>query len=227
MKPAPGNHYLHSQRGIMARLFGNESLKEYQRYMKIARNLNHKIIDAYLNEMIIKKAAIMLGLWQRHLLILDSEDDLSVLMDFALYEVPQEGGKNCVERYAEEIGGINAIERDLLAAMVKAQTGLFKVRQILRDKRQIMLDDLISSGDTIILTDINFSQTLIDELVLFIRPIRTTKFTMTSGIAFVFPGELEKELTLRWKRLEWKGSAERYAWFFRQSKKRGFETMYM
>lgn len=211
----------------MVWLFRNESLKEYQRYRKTGRNLNHKIIDAYLNEAILEKAATMLKLGQKRQLILDSEDDLSVLMDFALYEIPQEGGKNAVERYAEEKGGINALERELLAAMIKAQTGLFKVRQILRNKQQIILENLISPEASVALTDINFSQTLRDGLIVFFRPVCTTKFTMTSGIAFVFPVELEQELILRWKRLEWKGNAERYAWFFRQSKKQGLETMYV
>jgi hypothetical protein len=53
------------------------------------------------------------------------------------------------------------------------------------------------------------------------------KFTMTSGIAFVFPAALEQELVRRWKSLEVKGGAERYAWFFRKSKQSGLETVYV
>ena len=211
----------------MAGLFGTNTLKEYQRYRKVGRALNHKIIDAYLNETILEKAARMLKLGRKRQLVLDSEDDLSVLMDFALYEIRQRDGRNIVERYLEERGGVNAIERELLAAMVRAQTGLFKVRQILRDRRQVMLEDLVSPGRLVALTDANFSRTLIEDLIAFFRPVCTTKFTMTSGIAFIFPADLEQQLTLRWKSLERKGSAERYAWFFRQSKKHGFETMYV
>jgi hypothetical protein len=211
----------------MAWLFETETVKEYQRYRKTGRNLNHKIIDAYLNETILEKAATMLRLGQKRRLILDSEDDLSVLMDFALYEIPHGDGKNSVEHYAEEKGGVNAIERELLAAMVKAQTGLFKVKRVLRDKRQIVLENLINPESGVILTDINFSQTLIEGLVVFFRPIRMAKFTMTSGIAFVFPAGLEQELARRWKSLEVKGSAERYAWFFRESKQSGLETVYV
>jgi hypothetical protein len=50
---------------------------------------------------------------------------------------------------------------------------------------------------------------------------------MTSGIAFVFPSEMEQELETDWKRLEIKGNAERYARFFRKSKRSGIETMYV
>jgi len=211
----------------MAWLFESQTIKEYRRYRKAGRSLNHKIIDAYLNETILEKAATMLGLGQKRQLILDSEDDLSVLMDFALYEIRDGEGKNSVERYAEEKGGVNAIERELLAAMVKAQPGLFKVKGVLSEKCQIMLEDLISLDSAVVLTDINFSQTLREKLLVFFRPVCLARFTMTSGIIFVFPGALEQELVKRWKRLEGKSGAERYAWFFRKSKQSGLETRYV
>lgn len=212
----------------MAWLFRTDPLvKEYQRYREAARALNSKIINACLNETILERAARMLRLGQKRLLFLDSEDDLSVLMDFVLYEIQQGDGKNVVKRYAEENGGANAIEGELLAAMVKAQTGLYKVSQILREKRQLVLDNLIIPEASLILTDIGFSLTLADELIIFFRPIRMTKFTMTSGVAFVFPAELQRELTKRWKLLDSKGDAERFAWFFRKSKQSGFEVIYV
>jgi len=211
----------------MVWLFETQIIKDYKRYRKAGRNLNHKIIKAYLNETILGKAATMLRLGQKGRLILDSEDDLSVLMDFALYEISHEDGKNSVEHYAEEKGGVNAVERELLAAMVRAETGLFKVKRVLRDEGQIMLENLVSPEAAVILTDINFSQTMIEDLIVFFRPICLAKFTMTSGIAFVFPTTLAQELVSHWKRLDVKSGAERYAWFFRKSKQSGLETVYV
>src|SRR5215211_7004348 len=122
----------------MAWLFRSDpTLKEYQRFRKVGRDLNHKIIDACLNETILAKATTMLKLGRKGQLIVDSEDDLSVLMDFALFEIRHRDGRNSIEQYAETKGGANAIERELLAAMVQAQTGLYKVKQVLRDKQQI------------------------------------------------------------------------------------------
>jgi len=210
----------------MVWLFGSSPLKEYKRYRKAGLELNHKIIDACVDGKVLGKAVPMLGLGKKGLLVLDDEDELSVLMDFSLYEI-RKGGKNLVMRYAEEIGGENEIERELLEAMTKAKTGLFKVRQILRDKSQIVLEDLIRQEEPTTLTDINFSKTLMNNVILFFRPIRLAHFTMTSGIAFVFPPELEQGLVRSWKKLERKSSAERYAWFFRKSKKQGFKTKYM
>ena len=210
----------------MAWLFKPQTIKEYQRYRKAGRSLNQKIIDAYINGGILEKSATMLRLGQNGQLILDREDDLSVLMDFALYEIRNEEWKNSVERYAREKGAVNAIERELLGAMVKARTGLFKVNRVLRDKRQIMLGDLINPELMVILTDINFSQTLREKLIVFLRPVCVAKITMTSGVAFVFPTALEQELVRRWKGFERKGDAQRYAWFFRKSKQSGLETVY-
>lgn len=53
-----------------------------------------------------------------------------------MYEIRQRDGKNIVQRYADEKGVADAIERELLAAMVQAHPGLYTVRQILRDKGQ-------------------------------------------------------------------------------------------
>lgn len=167
-----------------------------------------------------------MGLGRKRRSVLESEDELSVLMDFALYEIPLKGKKNLVELYAEERGGANPVERELLAAMVEAQTGLFKVTQVLPDKCQIMMDNLIVPEASVVLTDINFSHTIRSKLIIFLRPIRMAKFTISSGIAFIFPTELEGELVLRWRRLKSKGSAERYAWFFRKSKLSGYEMRY-
>lgn len=95
----------------MAWLFRtDQTVKEYQRYRKVEQDLNQKILDAYFNEPALEKAATMLRLGKKRRLVLDTKDELSVVMDFVLYEVRQVDGKNLIERYAEEKGGANAIE---------------------------------------------------------------------------------------------------------------------
>ncbi len=203
-----------------------EALRAYQQYRPIIRELHNKIIHAYVNKETIFKAASMLGLLEgKRAVVVDTMDDISVLMDFALYEIPDKSGKNIVERYAEEQGGSDA-EKELLAAMLKAQTGLFKVRQVLRKERQIIVDHVIEPGVSITLTDINLSQTLRTKAVFFFRPLNMTTFTMSSGVFFAFPVTLEAELIRHWKRLESGSSAKRFAWFFKLSKVKGFETGY-
>lgn len=209
-------------------LFGTgKTLKEYKHYRQAARELNHKILDAYLDDAALETGASLLKLGGHHQLTVDSEDDLSVLMDFVLYETHAASGKTPIERYAAEHSDIDAIERELLEAMTQAQIGLYKVNEIWRNKRQILFENLIAPDLRVILTDINLSQTVAEGWVIFMRTLRMAKFTMSSGIAFTFPREMEQELAARWQRLDWKGSSGRYAWFFRKSKQSGIETMYI
>jgi len=214
-------------------LTGGPSVKVYQRYRTDGVTLNHKIMDATLSKAAIQYGSRALGLEGRgRELILDSEDDLSVLMDYALYEYRAKG-KNAVERYQEEIGGETQIERELLAAMVTSSTSLFEVESVSTSTCTMRLNDLVNEGCTINLMDINFSQRVTPDWLLFIRPITLENFSMTSGIAFIFPRHLQDELLKRWhrsrsrrKRSAQSVSARRYVAFFRLSKTKGIEVRY-
>lgn len=210
----------------MSFLFGGSStVKEYQRYRNAGRELNQKMIEAYIDNSVLEKASRMLKLGKNRQLILDTKDDLSVLMDFALYEIRQ-NGKNIIERYADEKGGKNFVERELLSAMAKANAGLFKVDSVDKNKCYLQLSNLIDVGQTIVLTDINFSQTIPNGLSIYFRPIQFSKLAMTSGIAFIFPQDLEPELIANWRKFE-TNNLQRYAWFFKRSKNTGFDTTYV
>ena len=213
---------------MISGLFSPSGTREYRRYRKVGMELNHKIIDALLDRGMIEEAARALGLGGKNReLVLDSEDDLSVLMDFALYELRRQG-RTLVERYQQETGGSNAIERELLAGMVKAQMGLFQVEDMAAQQYHLILRSLGEEERSITLTDINFSQTVANGLIVFFRPIELGRFTMTSGIAFVFPPVMEQTLSRRWAR-EWKNasSAKRYADFFKLSKRKGLDIRYL
>jgi hypothetical protein len=156
-------------------------------------------------------------------------------MECMLYEYKTQG-KNAVERYQQEIGGETKIERELLAAMVASSTSLFRVESISRKTYSLTLCDLVNKGRAITLMDINFSQTVKPNYLLFIRPITLENFSMTSGIAFTFPSGMESVLAKRWKRPQSHGShrqrrgqsisLKRYATFFKLSKRKGIEVMY-
>jgi hypothetical protein len=199
----------------------------YRRNREAARLFHQKIIDAQLSDAILTKATVMLGLGKKKLIVMDDIQELSILMDFALYEVRQKDGKNQIERYAETTGANDEKEKELLAAMRVAKTGLFKVVATIPGAPRIEMQDLLNTGKTIQLTDIHFSQTLQSKLVVFFRPIHLPRFTMTSGIAFIFPQKSEELLLREWNRLENKGDAERYVWFYKESKKSSFLTAFV
>lgn len=200
----------------------SSSLTSYQRYRAALLPLHHKIIDAYVDHTILEKAARALKLGGNRRLLLDSENDMSVLMDYGLYEIST-GGQNLVQRYKAEKSEQSDIERELLAAMVKSQTGLFQVQDKNAQKAQVVMQELTGERRQITLTDINFSQTLLREYILFFRMIELSNVTMTSGVAFSFQISAKERLLRRWR--QW-STAERYTGYFQLSKRHGVETHY-
>lgn len=210
----------------MGWIAGPQGVKEYRRYRRSGTKLNHKIIETFVDDQAIEHSARALELGRDRQLVLDSEGDLSVLMDFALYEVLEQG-KSIVERYQKEVGGRNAVERNLLKAMVGARPGLFRVEEVMPQRYGIALNSLVEIDREISLTDINLSQTMGDGLVVFLRPVELATFTMTSGIGFVFPGRMEQELIRLWGPGQGQSeSARRYAEFFKLNKSKGIPTLY-
>ena len=205
-----------------SRFLTSPLVEQYQRYRTAGRKLNHKIIDAFMSETVFDAAVRTLELGKKKHLTLDSEDDLDVLMDYGLYEIPPEG-KNLVEHYAAKIGGRNRTERDLLEAMIRAKTGLFKVEHLLAARYQLSLRELTDGNRLLSVIDIGFSQSSVESYVFFFRPIELAKFTMTSGIAFVFPAEMERELIERWE--QWDRS-DRYVQCFKLNKRKGIPVAF-
>ena len=203
---------------------GSSLLNEYRRYRNVATALNHRIMNVALDKATLDRAGKWLGITKRGVLVFDSDDETSVLMDYALYEV-RKHGKSVVQRYQEEGGEQDQIEQELLAAMVAAKAGLFRVESTSRQMSNVTLSDAID-GSSVTLTDIGFSQTLTAGPMVFFRPVQLSLFTMTSGIAFVFPGEMEHELRDLYRKWHDLDSSERYARFFKLNRNRGLTTEY-
>lgn len=200
----------------------NSTVNHYRRYRTVGKTLNHKIIDACVTNEVLERAAQALGLGKNRQFYFDSEYEMSVLMDFGLYEVPLRG-KTVVQRYQEEKGGSDKVEKELLTAMVTAQTSLFRVERIWKSKCQLGLQELVGKGRQLILTDIGFSQSLIDKIVVFFRVVEVADIVMTSGVSFAFSNDLEQQLVKRWEKWD---RAERYAGYFRLSKSKGISVLY-
>ena len=206
-------------------MYRSPIIKQYRRYRRAGMELHHKIINRYLTDKVISEAARALELGENHELNLDTEEDLSVLMEYAIYEI-KEDGINYVERYQKEVGGNNRVERDLLSAKITAQAELFVVRSFSPGKYTVEIFDLHDESRVLTLTDINFSQSTLKDVIIFLRPIELPDFTTTSGVTFVFPSEMQAELREKWKEWGILGRAERYAKIFQLYKSEGFPTFY-
>ena len=197
-------------------------VEQYRRYRTAGKKLNSKIVDAMVSEAVLTTAARDLHLGQDKRLMFDNESEPDVLMDYALYEILQDG-QTLIERYTIERGGSNRVERDLLEVMLKAKAGLFRVEQVLASRYLLNLQEIAGGNRRLSMTDLNFSQFAIDNYVLFFRPIELPELTMTSGVAFVFPAKMERELIEHWQ--QWDRS-ERYAKYFKLYKSKGVQVEY-
>ena len=205
-------------------------MKKYKTYRKIGKELNHKIMDACLDRDVLMRSARLLGIARGDTFVFDSEDETSVLMDFALNEY-RVNNKNTIEIYREKVGWQNEIEKDILDALLSSYTSLFKVTSIFEAENALLLNDILNKKDNIKLIDIAFSKTAIPGLLLFIRLVPFKDFNMTSGVSFVFPSDLEEYLLRRYKKLSKKvksdsDSIKRFISFFRLNKTDGIKVRY-
>ena len=79
--------------------------------------------------------------------------------------------------------------------------------------------------------DINFSKYAVPGVLVFFRLVPFNDFNITSGISFAFPGNLEKYILRKYKKLSKKiktnsDSIKRFVSFFRMNKNDGIEVRF-
>jgi hypothetical protein len=197
----------------------------------VAEELNTKVMEACLDRALLDRAGHFLGILHGDRLVLDNEEEMSVLMDFALHDLPVDG-KNAFERYRAQIGGANSTEDELLAALSTASTSLFKVSAVAPSDGLLLLVDLAHGGRPLPLVDRNFSRSATPGVHMFCRPVQVGSITMTSGICLAFPGPIERALRKQEQRLgrelRNEGAAvRRFVAAFRLSRAQGLKVGYV
>jgi hypothetical protein len=207
-------------------------VKKYKQYRKAGTALHSQIMKSCLDEHVIPEATRLLGLRKGRIIVLDDEDDLASVMDFALHDYRWEG-KSAVQRYRAEVGGKTAVEQELLAALEAATTSLFRIDSIRKADRMLFLTDLLAAepGDPIPLIDVGFSETAVPRTLVFTRLVRLADFNMSAGASFVFPRDKEAYLLSQHKVLLRKVKSEdtavqRYVAFFKLNQKVGLGLGY-
>ncbi len=206
-------------------------IEKYKEYRKIGKELNNKIINTSLDRDVFMKAARLLGIARGETLIFESEDETSVLMDFALHDY-RTNKQNTIEIYREKIGGENEIEKEILDAFISSYTSLFKIISISEAENSLILNDLLNKKDNIKLIDIALSQTAVPGLLVFIRLVPFKDFNMAAGSSLAFPADSEKYILKRYKILSRKVKAsndaiKRFVSFYKLSKTDGIEVRYL
>ena len=200
------------------------SVRRYRAYRAAQLALNNKIIDAMLSRVVFDRAARDLGVAKGsgRQLVLESTDELSVVMDYALFEVGALRAR-VVDRYRAETGGADPTERELLDAAVASAAGLWRVETV--DKRlcRLTLKQLAAAERSVTIIDISFSQLPVQGAVLFSRLFELSEFAMTGGAVLVFEDKQAASLLQLWAQAE---PRERYRQIFKLHRRQGIPMAY-
>src|SRR5438105_273349 len=125
-------------------------LPRYKQLRQVSLELNNRLVKTLSREA-LDKGGRKLGLLKKNVLILDTEDEIAVLMDYCIHDV-LDRGVNTVERYlTESPPPADSDEMMLLQALRQTRFSLFAVEDfepgvgvhvhdLLRDERLFLTD---------------------------------------------------------------------------------------
>ncbi len=206
------------------------SFEKYKSYRKINKSLHSKIIQKYITKQNYQKAARLLGIsLDKNRVFFESEEEVSYVMDFAIYDV-QNRGKNLVQRYQKDIDVAGKAEEDVLDAMSVSHTSLFRVEKTSTASHTVLLHDVLNDSKVRIF-DYHLALSMQKGCLVFCRIIAFDGFAMTSGIEFAFPPEIEGYLLRQYgvTKKKMKRHSEkitRFAAFFALNRTDGIDVLY-
>jgi hypothetical protein len=149
----------------------------YLRLRKMSMALNNRLVES-LSKDALEEGGRKLGILHKGTLVLDSEDELAVLMDYCIYNVYR-GGRNAVERMLADAPPSNPKELALLEAQTAAYYSVFQVVGTERGTG-IMMEDTLR-GDTQFMVDVSFGNTARAGNLLAGRVIPLDGFLVSAG----------------------------------------------
>ena len=156
-----------------------EILKEYQGYRSMGSEVCTRLLK-YIPKNAIIECAKKFGAAKGRTLLLNSEDELSVLFNYAIFH-HYINGKNAIDRYVSvNSNKIPEAERIVINAMQKAQYAILSLEKIIKHGGVIVVDYLNNQKKDLLI-DINFSKTATDKILLATTILRYPRFIVTTG----------------------------------------------
>jgi hypothetical protein len=211
-----------------------ELVEIYMQYRQAQRQLNGKVLQTCPKETMLG-AAQALGILEKKnedfLVVLGKEDDADVVGDFANVEYRGDSGKTVIEIYREQIGTRDEMEKEILEAMICSQTSLFRITDVIRDEKLVVLEDILNKKDGIRLIDRGLGETAKPKWLIFLRLLRFKAFAMSSGFSFVFHPDHEPYLRRKCMKTSRnlsprRESLRRFLIFFKLNQELGEEIRY-
>ena len=205
-------------------------LQAYRDYRGIQLSLNNQMLDQVMQQGIFLKAAKLLGVLRKKQLMLESENEINLIVDFAIHDYYVEE-KNAVQLFLEEHQSeFSPEETQVVQALLNSYTSLFAVEAVDPSNFTVELQDCLNPDlEPVILTDIGMSQSFDPEKLLFTRVLTFEKFNISSGAAFAFDFEIaEVLLKMYTKKLQkfpkLPEDTKRFLCFFKLYRQYGYEV---
>jgi SEC-C motif len=157
-------------------------LPTYLRLRKIGMSLSHKLVGT-LGKDVLDEGGRKLGILHNGKLVLGSEDELAVVMDYCIYNVYR-GGRNAVQRMLADAPPSDPDERALLEAQSQARYSIFQVSEV-ESGVGVTLVDLLRK-DTMFLVDVGFGKSASKGFGLAGRVIAQAGYFMSGGAMLPF-----------------------------------------
>jgi hypothetical protein len=157
------------------------NLDEYRRLRDLIRR-HHSAVVETLPRATLLKCAKMFGLLRKNKLLLESESELTILMDYCIYTHRQRG-RSLMDLYLAKLVTTNdPADQEIAEAMLKARFSIFKFQQV-HPGRGVTVVDLVR-GDSLLLVDEALSRSMAKGSVLATRVLPFPSFWVTTGAGF-------------------------------------------
>lgn len=155
-----------------------ELVTRYKVLRRAGMALNNKLVEN-LPPNVFDEGGRALGLLKKKVLVLDTEDESSVLMDYCLFDV-RHNGVNTIARYLEASPPVPGSDESIIAESLRhARYSLFAIEAIERGVG-VHARDLLR-GDLLFVVDIGLSSTAITGFVMATRIIAPEVIAITTG----------------------------------------------
>ena len=150
----------------------------YKRFRQAGLLLGNKLVQSLDGET-LKEGGRRLGILRNDVLVFESEAQASVLMDYCIYNMYQDG-MNAIQRYLRESPPRrDSDEMFLLNAMLSADYSVFRVDEA-EPGVGVIVEDLLHGGSHTLI-DINLASMAVAGLALATRTVPIEGFIMTGG----------------------------------------------
>lgn len=182
--------------------------RRYRTCRKADQSLLNQVMERSLSRDVLTRAARALDILEGNVVLFEGEEEMPILFDFAMHDL-RSRGKNAFERYRDTVGPASPLEAEILDAHAAATTSLFEVISTSPTDDTVLVDDVLVERDDVRITDVQLSRSAVPGMLLFLRPVVTAEFTITSGMMLAFPSSLVLDVLAGYRRRSRRPIAER------------------